>query len=155
MTRIAPRFATIVRAACVAMLAAAPVTAVAATPAPPMSDAAQPSGARTVEGWSAMVDVSLAEILAKLDDLPLSEQASHEQPYCASDDEIALTLRHDFAEEVVLTAGAEGTEIWASELMGTWTVVAPRMDETSCIVASGIGFSPRTDAEVYYSSLGL
>ncbi|MDM7459743.1 MAG: hypothetical protein P3W94_010450, partial [Paracoccus sp. (in: a-proteobacteria)] len=67
----------------------------------------------------------------------------------------AMTLRHDFAEEVVLTAGAEGTEIWASELLGTWTVVAPRLDDTSCIVASGIGFSPRKDAEVYYSSLGL
>ncbi|MDM7458323.1 MAG: hypothetical protein P3W94_003005, partial [Paracoccus sp. (in: a-proteobacteria)] len=107
MTRIALRFATICRAACAAMLAATPITATASMPVPPASDPAPQSTHGTtssVEGWPAMADASLAEILAKLDDLPLSGQATHDQPYCASDDEIAMTLRHDFAEEVVLTA---------------------------------------------------
>lgn len=39
--------------------------------------------------------------------------------------------------------------------MGTWTLVAPRADETSCIIASGIGFDAERDVETYYRTAGL
>lgn len=108
-----------------------------------------------VQSWSAMAGVEVAALLAQVDELPLSEVAVDDQPYCASDGEIAHTLAHDFAEQPVVTAGASGTELWASDLLGTWTVVAPRADDTSCIIASGIGYSNEREAEIYYSSAGL
>ena len=39
--------------------------------------------------------------------------------------------------------------------MGTWTLVATRPDDTSCIIASGIGYDDRKAAEVYYTTAGL
>jgi hypothetical protein len=108
-----------------------------------------------VQSWSAMAGVEVAALLDQVDDLPLSEAAIDDQPYCAEDFEIVHTLNHDFAEELVLTSGLGGTELWASDLMGTWTLVAPRGDDTSCIIASGIGYDNDHDAVVYYSSAGL
>lgn len=108
-----------------------------------------------VEGWSAMEGITPAALLDQIDALPVSELAVDDQPYCASDDEIAATLRHDFAEQPIETAGAQGTELWGSDQLGTWTVVAPRDDDTSCIIASGIGYSDDRSAEAYYTVAGL
>lgn len=144
MTRTAPRTARLGLAGSAALLLALPTLALAS------NRADQP-----VESWSAMAGVEVATLLDQVDDLPLSELAIDDQPYCAADDEIAYTLSHDFAEIPVLTAGLGGTELWASDLMGTWTLVAPRADDTSCIIASGIGFDEDRDANVYYSSAGL
>ncbi|MFN3526164.1 MAG: hypothetical protein ACK4YU_08730 [Paracoccus sp. (in: a-proteobacteria)] len=142
MTRTASRTARLGLAGSVALLMALPSLASARADQP-------------VQSWSAMAGVEVAALLDQVDDLPLSEVAIDDQPYCAVDDEIAHTLNHDFAEQPVLTAGLGGTELWASELMGTWTLVAPRDDDTSCIIASGIGYHDERDAEVYYSSAGL
>lgn len=142
MTRTAPRIARLGLAGSAALLLALPAFA--------SNHADQP-----VESWSAMAGVEVATLLNQVEDLPLSEVAVDDQPYCAGDDEIAHTLQHDFAEAPVLTAGLGGTELWASDLMGTWTLVAPRADETSCIIASGVGFNEERDADVYYSSAGF
>lgn len=143
MTRTAPRLACLGLAGSAALLMALP--AVSATP----------SVDQPVQSWSAMAGVEVAALLEQVDELPLSEAAVDDQPYCAPDAEIAFTLSTDFAEQPVVTAGAGGTELWASDLMGTWTVVAPRADDTSCIIASGIGYNDEREAEVYYSSAGL
>ena len=69
--------------------------------------------------------------------------------------EIATTLAQDFGESPVETAGAQGTELWGSEIMGTWTLVAPRSDETSCIIASGVGYSEDLAVGDYFRVAGL
>lgn len=140
MTRIANRIARFGLAGSVALLAAAPVSA-ATRPEQP------------VQAWSAMQGVEPAVLLSDIQDMPLSEVAVDDQPYCASDAEIAQTLDHDFAERRVDTEGQ--TELWGSDQMGTWTLVAAREDDTSCIIASGIGYDDERAAEVYYRTAGL
>ncbi|MGP9803433.1 hypothetical protein [Paracoccus sp. NSM] len=142
MNRIANRIARLGLAGSVALLSVLPAAATASPGGP-------------VESWSAMADIPAPDLRRLVENMPVSAEATQDQPYCASDDEIAFTLRHDFAEEVIVTAGAAGTELWASDILGTWSVVAPRADDTSCIIASGVGYSTDREAEMYYSSLGF
>ncbi|SEO29101.1 hypothetical protein SAMN04489859_106015 [Paracoccus alcaliphilus] len=122
----------------------------AASPALAVSRADQP-----VQSWSAMAGIPAATLLAEADQWPVSDMAMDDQPYCASDAEISQTLAHDFDETRIERDGANGTELWGSDLMGTWTVVAARNDGTSCIIASGIGFDDARDTDAYYVSAGL
>ncbi|WP_372803263.1 hypothetical protein [Paracoccus seriniphilus] len=108
-----------------------------------------------VQGWSAMGDSNAAQLLARIDSLPESDRAASDQPYCAPDSEIHRTLRHDFEEQPVESADGDMTRLWGSAQLGTWTVVVGRDDRTSCIIASGIGFDPAQDAEVYFQTAGL
>lgn len=126
----------------VALLSAMP--ALAASPSDP-----------TVQVWSAMRGTEPAALLAAINSLPVSELAIDDQPYCAADGEIAATLEQDFSEHPVDLDNASGTELWGSDLMGTWTLVAPREDDTSCIIASGIGFTTDKTAEAFYTVAGL
>lgn len=126
----------------VALLSAMP--ALSASPSDP-----------TVQVWSAMQGTEPAALLASVDSLPVSELAIDDQPYCAADHEIAATLEQDFSEHPVDLDGDSGTELWGSDLMGTWTLVAPREDDTSCIIASGIGFTTDKTAEAFYTVAGL
>ncbi|WP_410216318.1 hypothetical protein [Paracoccus sp. (in: a-proteobacteria)] len=142
MTRTAHRIARLGIAGSVALLVAMPALS-----------ASRPD--QSVQGWSAMQGIDPATLLSQVQTMPLSEQAIDDQPYCASDAEIAQTLTQDFDEEPVNVAGAGGTELWGSDLMGTWTLVAARPDETSCIIASGIGYSDEKSAEAFYTVAGL
>ncbi|RJL04087.1 hypothetical protein D3P06_09500 [Paracoccus aestuarii] len=114
-----------------------------------------PAAAQPVQAWSAMEGVEPATLLQDIRDMPLSEVAIDDQPYCADDFEIAFTLSHDFGEEPIETAGAQGTELWGSDLLGTWTLVAPRDNETSCIIASGVGYSDDEGVDTYFTVAGL
>ena len=116
---------------------------------------AAPRADQRVQGWSAMEGTSPAALVHDIRDLPLSEVALDDQPYCATDTEIAATLSHDFGETPVDSDGAHGTELWGSDLMGTWTLVAPRDDATSCIIASGVGFDDQQAVQAYYTVAGL
>jgi len=142
MTRTATRIARLAMVGSVTLLTAMP--ALAATPAD------QP-----IQGWSAMQGTNTATLLRDVQSLPVSEQATEDQPYCASDAEIAKTLEHDFNEMPVHAEQADGTELWGSDQLGTWTLVAARQDQTSCIIASGIGFDDDTNAQNYYDVAGL
>ena len=51
--------------------------------------------------------------------------------------------------------GVQGTQLWGSDQLGTWTLVAPRDDQTSCIIASGIGFSDDRSTQAYFQVAGL
>jgi hypothetical protein len=107
-----------------AALAAPVAVAVAAAPFP-----------RTVE----------PEVVMPGDDLSLTET------YCDLRETVVGTLRHDFAEAPQLAAvtGAGMTmELWASDLLGTWTVVHHAGDGISCIVTSGQDWTVGTDAVV-------
>ncbi|WP_347138196.1 hypothetical protein [Paracoccus sp. SSK6] len=142
MTRIANRIASLGMAGSVVALMAMP--AVSAT---------RPD--QPVQAWSAMAGVETATLLEQTQDLPTSNMAVGDQPYCADDAEIHQTLKHDFNEAPVPGDGHAATELWASQQMGTWTLVAPRKDDTSCIIASGIGYDTARDVDVYYQTAGL
>ena len=141
MTRTATRIARLAMVGSVTLLTAMP--ALAATASNP------------IQGWSAMKDTDTATLLRDVQTMPVSAEATEDQPYCAADAEIAATLEHDFNEQPVDTANADGTNLWGSAQMGTWTLVAERKDDTSCIIASGIGFDGKTDARTYYKVAGL
>lgn len=142
MTRIAPRIAHLGIAASVAALMALPALS-----------ATRPD--HPVQAWPAMAGVDTATLLEQAQDLPTSDRAVDDQPYCAVDREIHQTLKHDFDESPVPIDGHAATELWASHQMGTWTLVVPRQDDTSCIIASGIGYDTARDVDVYYQTVGL
>jgi hypothetical protein len=108
-----------------------------------------------IQGWPAMEGADIATLLNQAQSLPTSDMAVGDQPYCAVNDEISSTLKHDFNEAPVDVSRRDGTELWGSDQMGTWTLVATRPDDTSCIIASGIGYDDRKAAEVYYTTAGL
>lgn len=147
MTRIASRIARLGLAGSVVLSMAMP--AVSAT---------RPD--QPVQAWPAMAGVPIEVLLERAQTLPVSDMAAGDQPYCAADAEIHQTLKHDFAESPVAGAGQDTTaqdttELWASDQMGTWTLVAPRADGTSCIIASGIGYDAGRDTDVYFHTAGL
>lgn len=113
--------------------------------------------AAPIKAWSAMAGVEPAALLVAAQEMPLSAVAVDDQPYCASDAEIAATLGHDFAERLIDSTGHDGhvAELWGSDLMGTWTLVAARPDNTSCIIASGIGYDDSTAHDAFYRTAGL
>ena len=67
---------------------------------------------------------------------------------------VADALRSEFEEQPV-THRADGTQLWGSDLMGTWTVVLGRADGTQCIIASGIGYQDGTDPLAFYAKVDL
>ncbi|GGF62248.1 hypothetical protein GCM10011402_12840 [Paracoccus acridae] len=142
MTRIAIRIARFGMAGSVAALVALPA-----------ASATRPD--QPVQAWPAMAGVDTATLLEQAQDLPVSDMAVGDQPYCAADAEIHQTLQQDFNETPVPGDGHAATELWASDQMGTWTLVVPRKDDTSCIIASGIGYDTARDVDVYYQTAGL
>jgi hypothetical protein len=142
MTRNAFRLARPLMAGSVALLMALPAYAAIRADRP-------------VQAWSAMEGVSVPALLQQAQDLPISDMAIDDQPYCAEDAEIQQTLQHDFNEKPVDASQHAGTQLWGSQQMGTWTLVAPRADDTSCIIASGIGYQQGRDVKVYYRTAGL
>lgn len=113
------------------------------------------SPTQPIQGWSAMQGVTPAALVVDIRTMPVSEVATDDQPYCATDAEIAATLRQDFDEHPIELTGAQGTQLWGSDDLGTWTLVAPRDDQTSCIIASGIGFSDDHGAQAFFTVAGL
>lgn len=142
MTRTATRIARLTMAGSVALLTAMP--AISAT---------RPD--QPVQAWSAMAGVPVQTLLEQSQDMPISDMAVGDQPYCAADAEIHQTLQHDFNEQPVDSQHHAQTQLWGSDQLGTWTLVAPRDDQTSCIIASGIGFDTAQDVDVYYTTAGL
>lgn len=100
----------------------------------PVLSATRPD--QPVQAWSAMAGVDVPSLLSQTAQMPISDMAVGDQPYCAADPEIHQTLTTEF-EESRVDASHKGTELWGSDQLGTWTLVAPRADDTSCIIASG------------------
>lgn len=105
-------------------------------------------------GWSAIAGMDPRAVRELARTLPLSETATEDQPWCDRKAALERTLRHDFGEAEV-AAGSEGTTLWGSEIMGTWTVVFERPDATSCVIASGIGFSDGANPALFFVKAGL
>jgi len=69
-----------------------------------------------------------------------NDQSSTE-PYCDLRENVVQTLDHDFAEQSKARsplAKGRSVELYASDIMGTWTAVYTRADGISCVVSSGI-----------------
>ena len=105
-------------------------------------------------GWSAIAGMDPRAVAELAQTLPLSDEAVGDQPWCDRRAEVERTLAHDFGEEKVAN-GARGMALWGSELMGTWTMVLERADATSCVIASGIGYSDATSPQVFFTRVGL
>ncbi|MDF3852754.1 hypothetical protein ACDP63_13175 [Paracoccus sp. P2] len=105
-------------------------------------------------GWSAIAGMDPRAVREVARTLPLSEVAVEDQPWCDRKAELEQTLRQDFGEARIAT-GTDGVTLWGSDLMGTWTVVFERPDATSCVIASGIGFSDATSPQVFFVKAGF
>lgn len=71
-------------------------------------------------------------------------------PYCDVHAVVEETLSHDFAEKAVdtsLQANGLTMVLYASDLMGTWTLVHKGDDGVSCIVSSGSGWTADASPE--------
>lgn len=106
------------------------------------------------QGWSAVSGMDPRAVREMARSLPLSDDATGDQPWCGRDTEIEATLNHDFDERKIAT-NMRDTALWGSQQMGTWTMVLERPDQTSCIIASGVGFSEQASPSAYFSQVGL
>ncbi|WP_103258337.1 hypothetical protein [Tabrizicola aquatica] len=99
--------------------------------------------------WLGGVALTVTVALAAAPDPRADEPLSLTETYCDARTVVAATLRHDFAETprlVRMTGEGMMMELWASELLGTWTVLHHGADGISCIVTSGQDWSEGSDA---------
>lgn len=133
-----------------AAIAAVALSAPAALSAP---ESAITDGA-PIKGWTAVAGLSGPAVVALARTLPLTSEARSDQPWCARTGAVDAALRTEFDERPV-TGRSDGTQLWGSDLMGTWTLVLGRGDGTGCIVASGIGYRDGTDPLDFYAKVDL
>lgn len=79
-------------------------------------------------------------------------------PYCDHRPVLVKALADDFAEVPVAQTplgGQRRVELWASEVMGTWTAVYTRADGVSCVVSSGVNWTRSGDPAALLAREGL
>lgn len=101
--------------------------------------------------WSAISGADTASVMRSVRSQTVN---GADTPYCDATSTVRSTLDHDFGEGFV-SKGKNGTELWGSPIMGTWTLVMDRGDQTSCVVASGVGFDEKASPQRYFSLAGL
>ena len=134
-------------------LATAVAAALSVTAAQSAVDPA-PVSKTPVKGWTAVAGLSGPALIELARTLPVATDTDGDQPWCDASGVVRLALASEFAESLV-TRRADGTQLWGSDLMGTWTVVLDRADDTQCVIASGIGYQDGTDPATFYSKVGL
>ncbi|MEF3045928.1 hypothetical protein [Pseudotabrizicola sp. L79] len=95
------------------------------------------------------------------DDLAVYDVLGHgaqpmDQPHCDLHADLTETLEQDFAEvpiEERVAADDLVMELWASEVMGTWTMVHRGADGVSCIVSSGTGWRSDWQADEVFNTI--
>lgn len=88
----------------------------------------------------------------------IGEAQSPDVPFCDHRADLLAVLDHDFAESPRVQRPldtARSVELWASDVMGTWTAVYTRADGVSCVVSSGIGWERGHDAVALLETEGL
>lgn len=78
-----------------------------------------------------------------------SGQQEVDQAFCGSTWDVTDSLAHDFAETAQETwvHGADLVlQLWASDTMGTWTLLHVGQDGFSCVVSSGMGWNDGVSA---------
>ncbi|MDO5370480.1 hypothetical protein [Paracoccus sp. (in: a-proteobacteria)] len=130
--------------------------AIAAIPVSAAQSAILPSPALNapVKGWTAVAGLSGPEVVELARTLPLETEASGNMPWCDAAPVVSAALKSEF-EENLIARRADGTQLWGSGLMGTWTVLLERADDTNCVIASGIGYQDGVDPGAFYAKVGL
>lgn len=113
-----------------------------------------PVAGTPVKGWTAVAGLSGPAVMELARTLPVATEADGDQPWCDQSGVVRSALASEFDESLV-THRADGTQLWGSDMMGTWTVVLDRADNTQCVIASGIGYQDGTDPATFYSKVGL
>jgi hypothetical protein len=140
--------------ALLALVVVAPALA-AVTPAPARATTlSREQNLTNPRGWSAVAGTDPGQLRDMAQRLPMSQSASGDQPWCDHKAAVESALTHDFGESKV-AAGDQGTVLWGSTLLGTWTVLYERPDATSCVIASGIGFSDSANPGLFFNRAGL
>lgn len=88
-------------------------------------------------------------------DATIESDPSLTETYCDSRRVVEANLERDFAEEprlIAVTGAGMTMELWASDLMGTWTMLHHGSDGISCIVTSGHDWTAETDAVLFMDS---
>lgn len=135
-------------------LAALAATAALSVTAAQSAIESAPVNAGPVKGWTAVAGLSGPAVIELARSLPVAADAERDQPWCDRAAAVGSALKTEFEENLV-TRRADGTQLWGSDLMGTWTVVLTRPDTTQCVIASGIGYRDGTDPATFYSKVGL
>jgi hypothetical protein len=136
---------------------AALATAVAVLTATAAQSAIAPSPALNapVKGWTAVAGMSGPEVVELVRSLPVqTTEASGNLPWCDAAPVVNAALKTEFDENLVARR-ADGTQLWGSDLMGTWTVLLDRGNDTRCVIASGIGYQDGVDPGAFYAKVGL
>ncbi|WP_299362335.1 hypothetical protein [uncultured Paracoccus sp.] len=123
-----------------------PVTAAQSAVEPPVN---QP----LVKAWSAVSGMSAQQVVDLATTLPAGVDDAG-TPWCDATAEVTGTLQGEFGETLV-AHNNDGLHLWGSEQMGTWTMVLARPDRTSCVVASGIGYTGDASPVAIFSTAGL
>lgn len=130
------------------LLAAFPVATAQSAVTPP------PTHSEPVKGWTAVAGLSGPAVIEIARKLPVARDTAEDKPWCDHAGVVDKALRTEF-DEAPVTKRADGTQLWGSSVMGTWTVVLARADNVQCIIASGIGYEDGTDPTTFYSKVGL
>lgn len=107
-----------------------------------------------VKGWTAVAGMSGPAVVKLAHNLPSATEADGDKPWCDSSAAVRSALKSEFNESLV-THRDDGTQLWGSDLTGTWTLTLTRADDTQCVIASGIGYQDGADPATFYSKVGL
>lgn len=107
-----------------------------------------------VKGWAAVAGMSGAEVVELARALPVETDAAGDRPWCDTGPVIHAALTAEF-DETLVSRRVDGTQLWGSDVMGTWTVLLERADSTHCVIASGIGYRDGVDPGTFYANVGL
>lgn len=118
------------------------------------------AGAPVPRVWAAIAGAdtpSVISMVSRQEAQGATDQLTPDEPYCDQSKTLTRTLAEDFAERLVQTRSKSpaGTELWGSDLMGTWTLVYQRQDGVACVIASGTGYSGAVNPALYYTQAGI
>lgn len=139
-----------------ALIAAAAALPAAVLPVPEARAAllAAPAETALVRGWTAVAGMSGPEVVQLARHLPVETDPAGDKPWCDAAPVVQSALSAEF-EEAMVARRADGTQLWGSDTMGTWTVLLERADATQCVIASGIGYRDGVDPGALYARVGL
>lgn len=102
---------------------------------------------RVDQYFDTKADVELTAYAASPDlavhDFMARAPQSVDQPFCDEVAKLTQTLALDFAEakqDAWVQGQDMAMQLWASDVMGTWTVVHVGADQIACVVSSGTGW---------------
>lgn len=119
--------------------------------------ASLPEPAPEIVAWSAAPAAGLS-VHGMPGDLPGHEANAYDQPHCDANAGMTSVLSQDFQEQRIDTrTRADGLlfDLYASDDMGTWTLVHRGVDGISCVVSSGTGWTSVTSPEQIFDGANL